>query len=132
MEDPNIFAKCSCGWNENKTRYCDLLPGDQEWVKVRELFKTYFEATKVNCNTEARWEQCSDPKLYNEWMCAKLKAENYAYLIDDGKLNCTENLYAHIPVFKDITKYCDSFACLSRMSVSVGLIMAIAIMYISS
>jgi deoxyadenosine/deoxycytidine kinase len=35
FEDANIFAKCSCGWNGNKTRYCDLLPGDYEWLQVR-------------------------------------------------------------------------------------------------
>ena len=93
VENPNITAKCSCGWNANKTRYCNLLPGDDEWVEVRALFKTYYEATKTNCNTEARWERCSEPRLYNEWMCAKLKAENYAYMIDDGTLECMENLY---------------------------------------
>lgn len=35
VEDPNVFAKCTCGWNGNKTRYCDLLPGDDEWINVR-------------------------------------------------------------------------------------------------
>ena len=28
VEDPNQFANCKCGWNANKVRYCDLLPGD--------------------------------------------------------------------------------------------------------
>ncbi len=93
VEDPNVFANCKCGWNDKKTRYCDLLPGDEEWLDVRARFLKYFEATKVNCNTEARWERCSEKTLHSDWMCHKLKAENYPYMIDEGSLSCMENLY---------------------------------------
>ncbi len=27
-EDSTQFAKCKCGWNSEKKKYCDLLPGD--------------------------------------------------------------------------------------------------------
>lgn len=79
-----------------------MLPGDDEWVNVRALFLAYYEATIDTCNTDARWEQCGVPDLYNAWMCAKLRAESYALLVDEGTLPCMENLYAHLPVFSDI------------------------------
>ena len=25
------YAKCVCGWNSDRQKYCDLLPGDEEW-----------------------------------------------------------------------------------------------------
>jgi len=84
------------------------LPGDDEWVKVRELFVQYFTATRDVCNTDARWEACNSKALYNKWMCAKLRAENYVMLLDEGTLPCMENLYSQIPVFADIHKYCFS------------------------
>jgi hypothetical protein len=28
-------AKCRCGFNSNGTKYCDILPGDSEWVITR-------------------------------------------------------------------------------------------------
>ena len=36
--DNTATAKCQCSWNTNKTKYCDLLPGDDEWVTVRTNF----------------------------------------------------------------------------------------------
>ena len=41
-------------------------------------------------------------------MCAKLRAENYPLLVDEGTLSCMDNLYAYLPVFSDIHKYCYS------------------------
>ena len=108
--DGSTTAKCACGWNSKKTRHCDLLPGDDEWLNVRELFLTYFTATRDNCNTDARWEPCGVKKYYYDWMCAKLRAENYALLIDEGTLSCMDNLYAYLPIFGDIHKYCYSSA----------------------
>ena len=93
-EDGTTTAKCACGWNTKKNRYCDLLPGDDEWVKARELFVQYFTATRDTCNTDARWEPCNAKTLYYKWMCAKLRAENYAMLRDEGTLPCMENLYS--------------------------------------
>lgn len=34
------FANCSCSWNGDKQRYCNILPGDIEWVTARE--KVFF------------------------------------------------------------------------------------------
>jgi hypothetical protein len=70
-----------------------LLPGDDEWLNVRKLFLDYYLATRETCNTDARWEPCNAKAKYNAWMCAKLKAENYAYMIDEGTLDCMANLY---------------------------------------
>jgi hypothetical protein len=106
--DGTVTAKCACGWNPKKTRYCDLLPGDDEWLTVRELFVEYFTATRDDCNTDARWEPCNAKSLYYKWMCAKLRAENYPLLIDEGTLSCMDNLYAYLPIFSDIYKYCYS------------------------
>ncbi len=39
-------------------------------------------------------------------MCAKLRAENYVILVDEGKLDCMENLKAYLPIFEDIYSYC--------------------------
>lgn len=93
-DDGATTSKCSCGWNAGKKRYCDLLPGDDEWVKVRELFVAYFTATRDTCNTDARWEPCNSKTLYYKWMCAKLRAENYPNLVDEGSLPCMANLYS--------------------------------------
>ena len=41
-------------------------------------------------------------------MCAKLRAENYPMLVDEGSLPCMENLYSQLPIFSDIHKYCYS------------------------
>eukprot|EP00347_Sterkiella_histriomuscorum_P013216 403365562 len=106
--DGTTYAKCNCGWNSEKTKYCDLLPGDDEWVDVRSKFNDYFQATRENCNTDARWEQCSEKSLYNTWMCAKLKAENYALMIDAKNLDCMATLFQYLPVFDEIYHYCDS------------------------
>lgn len=43
-------------------------------------------------------------------MCAKLKAQNYAYMVDEGSLSCMDALYEYLPVFSDIYKYCYSGA----------------------
>jgi len=61
------YAACRCSWNADKTKYCDILPGDDEWVDAREAFKTYYEATRGSCNTAARWEKCGQESLYNAW-----------------------------------------------------------------
>ena len=105
-EDGLTTARCTCGWNDKKIRYCDLLPGDDEWTNVKDLFKLYFTATRDNCNTDARWEPCGAKDLYNKWMCAKLRAENYPLLVDEGTLSCMDSLYAYLPIFSDIHKYC--------------------------
>jgi hypothetical protein len=55
---------------------------------------------------DARWEPCGENELYNAWMCSKLKAENYAILVDAYKLDCMKKLKADLPIFKDIEKYC--------------------------
>ena len=101
------YGKCLCGFNTAKTKYCDLLPGDDEWKDVRLKFTAYFEASRENCNTDARWEQCGQQSLYYTWMCAKLKAENYVLLIDVNTLPCMSNLYQYLPVFEDIYFYCN-------------------------
>lgn len=33
--DMNNLAKCKCGFNSNGTKYCDIMPGDTEWVQTR-------------------------------------------------------------------------------------------------
>ena len=33
--DGSTIGRCKCGWNADKTKYCDLLSGDNEWVDVR-------------------------------------------------------------------------------------------------
>lgn len=53
----------------------------------------YFTTTRDDCNTAARWEPCNAKDKYNKWMCAKLRAENYAMLVDEGELDCMNNLY---------------------------------------
>jgi hypothetical protein len=53
------------------------------------------------------------------WICAKLRAENYPLLIDEGTLPCMENLYAYLPVFSDIRKYCTGNAY--KLVVKLGL-----------
>ncbi len=59
-------------------------------------------------------------------MCAKLRAENYPYLIDEGTLPCMENLYAYLPTFSDIKRYCDSFAY--KLGAKLGLSFAAALL----
>lgn len=56
--DGKITARCSCGWNSKKSKYCDLLPGDDEWIEVRKNFREYYTATRDTCNSDARWEAC--------------------------------------------------------------------------
>ncbi len=92
-KDGLTTGKCKCGWNTEKTKYCDLLPGDDEWVDVRTKFQAYFDSTRENCNTDARWQECGEKTLFNDWMCAKLKAENYALMIDANNLDCMKNLF---------------------------------------
>lgn len=118
-DDGATLAPCKCGWNSKKNRYCDLLPGDDEWVAVRDLFVQYFTATRDTCNTDSRWGPCNARTLYYQWMCAKLRAENYPLLIDEGTLPCMENLYAYLPVFSDIRKYCTGNAY--KLVVKLGL-----------
>ena len=38
-------------------------------------------------------------------------------LVDEGTLPCMDNLYAYIPIFSDIHKYCFSFG----MQMALGL-----------
>ena len=124
-----FFGECNCGWNNGGTRYCDLLPGDDEWVNVRELFLAYYTTTLDTCNTDARWEPCNSPKAYKTWMCAKLKAENYPYMIDEGILPCMANLYAYLPTFSDIDTYCKSYAHTLMVSSGVTLMIMAALYY---
>ena len=56
--DGSTSAECNCGWNPLGTQYCDLLPGDEEWLNVRSLFLKYYSATLNTCNVDARWEPC--------------------------------------------------------------------------
>ena len=104
--DGSTSGQCSCGWNPTGTRYCDLLPGDDEWVTARQLFIDYYTATLDTCNTDARWEPCGQTALYNQWMCANLRAQNYPYMVDEGTLDCMNNLYEYLPIFSDIYTYC--------------------------
>ncbi len=126
-KDGSTTAKCSCGWNGSKTRYCDLLPGDDEWLEVRDLFVEYFTATRDTCNTDARWEPCAARSVYYKWMCAKLRAENYPLLVDEGTLTCMDNLYAYLPIFSDIYEYCYSQA--STLVAGAAFIMSLALMF---
>ena len=32
--DPEVFGECKCGFNSQGYRYCDLIPGDEEWQKA--------------------------------------------------------------------------------------------------
>lgn len=34
-DDPSISAPCKCGFNGDGTKYCDIMPGDTEWVTAR-------------------------------------------------------------------------------------------------
>ena len=40
--DGSTQGKCKCAWDSDKTKYCDLIPGDSEWVDVRSYFNDYF------------------------------------------------------------------------------------------
>ena len=101
-------AECKCGWNENGNKFCDVLPGDNEWTKSRDKFIKYYEATNDNCNTAARWEECSQPKLFYSWKCAELKAKYYPYTIEDksSNLTCMDTLRSDLPIFKEIDDIC--------------------------
>ena len=88
-----IYANCTWGWNNNGYKYCDILPGDDEWQLAFTRFKDYFDATKDDCNVAARWEECGQKTLYNDWMCKKLSAENYVFLrYNKNELPCLEDL----------------------------------------
>lgn len=76
-----VNAPCVCGWSKTGKKYCDLLAGDKEWKEARSAFKTYFDATKDNCNVAARWEECGNPGLYRDWKCKELRAKHYVYLL---------------------------------------------------
>ncbi len=88
-------------------------------IFILDLFVQYFTATRDTCNTDARWKPCNAQKLYYQWMCARLRAENYPLLIDEGTLPCMENLYAYLPIFSDIRKYCAADAY--KLGVKIGI-----------
>jgi hypothetical protein len=58
-------------------------------------------------------------------MCAKLKAENYAMMVDEGTLACMDNLYAYLPVFGDIYEFCYSSASSLLLGISLLLSMTL-------
>ncbi len=60
-------------------------------------------------------------------MCAKLRAENYPLLIDEGILPCMDNLYAYLPIFSDIYRYCSSDAY--RLGAQIGLTVTALLTY---
>jgi len=103
-----VNAECKCSWNAEKNKYCDILPGDDEWVDAREAFREYFLATRNDCNTAARWEPCGKYELYNDWQCKKLKAENYVWLRSASSLQCMPNLWNDLPMFAQEALYCVS------------------------
>ncbi|CAI2372554.1 unnamed protein product [Moneuplotes crassus] len=103
-----VFAKCSCGWSSTA--------GDEEWEDARTAFKTYFGATKNDCNVASRWGECNDPKLYKDRRCKKLKAENYAYLLHNKtELACMEILKRVCLYLKILRKFV-TMLLLSRSS----------------
>ena len=73
---------------------------------MRSLFIDYYTATRDTCNTDNRWGPCNAESLFNNYMCAKLRAENYALLVDEGSLYCMSGLQSYLPIFSDIYQYC--------------------------
>jgi hypothetical protein len=102
------FASCECGYNDGPQKYCGVLRGDSEWITVRNNFKEYFEATRDTCNTAARWEECGEKKLFDDWKCSELKATHYTLLRDIEELPCLVYLRHYLPIFSDVEKYCGS------------------------
>ena len=94
---------------------------------MRTLFNDYYKATRDTCNTAARWQPCSQDSLFNAWMCAKLKAENYVVMIDAMNLACMADLFQYLPVFSDIYTYCNLGKITSVMIGSVALISALSL-----
>jgi len=100
------FASCACGWSTGGNKYWDILAGDDEWESARTAFKSYFDETKDKWNVASRWGEWGVSSLYNDWMCKKLKAENYVYLLyNDTDLPCMAKLKTSLPIFKDVEKY---------------------------
>ena len=99
-------ASCSWGWSTTGKKYCDILAGDEEWENARTAFKTYFDATKDKCNVASRWGEWGVKDLYKDWMCKKLKAEHYVYLLySDTDLPWMSKLKSSLPIFNEIEKY---------------------------
>ena len=38
MRDDFSYSKCSCGYNEDQLRYCEVSPGDPPYEKARQIF----------------------------------------------------------------------------------------------
>lgn len=122
-----VYAKCTCGWNTNGYKYCDILAGDDEWEIARTKFRQYFDATKDDCNVAARWEKCSQPGLYTDWRCEQLKAENYVYLLyDSEELPCMKTLKESLPIFKEIEEMWNN----AMHSNFMMLLMAVSMVYL--
>ena len=107
-DQAGVYASCTCGWSTTGQKYCDLLPGDDEWRAVFDSFRAYFDATKDDCNVASRWGECGQTELYRDWMCKWYKAEYYVILgYNDTALPCMEKLKTSLPIFKEVEKYCD-------------------------
>eukprot|EP00347_Sterkiella_histriomuscorum_P014652 403360065 len=127
--DGSQFAKCSCTYNQQIPRYCEILQGNQEWRDEFDMFKIYWNATKEVCNTGARWQECGGKAFeYSQWMCAYYKAYNYIdylyssdgnYTSENGLSECLDSYLNDLPEFKNAEKYCQ---LASQLSGAFGLV----------
>jgi len=99
------FAPCKCGFNSNGTKYCDIMPGDTQWVTTRLAFKGYWDATG-SCHLANRWGACDQNALYYTWKCLEAKAEYYVYTLNTTSTPCVNNSNTAIPIFSDLNYYC--------------------------
>ena len=89
-----IEGKCSCGLNENGDKYCELVPGDDEYSKYIELLKAWRNSKAIlKCNTMARdnvsckkdwWDYESTVKLlyYEQTVKKYPKLQNTSYCVE--------------------------------------------------
>lgn len=88
-----LFAGCQCTFNMKEPKYCDILQGNDEWLREFADFKVYWNATLGVCNAAARWQECGGKGFeYYQWQCSYYKAVNYVdYLYKkDGNYSMEE------------------------------------------
>lgn len=50
------YSNCTCGYNPSGNSYCQLLPGDQPYLRYLKLIQIWLESPKLNnCNTQRRF-----------------------------------------------------------------------------
>lgn len=97
-ETGTLYTKCTCGMNNDGTKYCQPFPGDSITTNlIQALSKWTKSLSALSCINERRWSltcmKSTKTKLYDELKYTMLHYFNYT--IVQNNENCVKEVFTY-------------------------------------